>query len=60
MAREANLDLVEMSPTAVPPVCKLLDYGKFKYEQTKKEHKARKGQKGGMLKEMRLRPDQEN
>ena len=56
MAREANLDLVEMSPTAVPPVCKLLDYGKFKYEQTKKENKARKGQKGGMLKEMRLRP----
>jgi translation initiation factor IF-3 len=56
LAREANLDLVEMSPMAVPPVCKLLDYGKFKYEQTKKEHSARKGQKNSLLKEMRLRP----
>ncbi len=56
LAREQELDLVEISPTAVPPVCKILDYGKYKYEQTKKERKAKKGQKIGLLKEVRFRP----
>ncbi len=56
LARERGLDLVEISPTAVPPVCKLLDYGKYKYEQTKKDRKAKKGQKIGLLKEIRFRP----
>lgn len=56
MARAANLDLVEMSPMAQPPVCKILDYGKFKYEQTRKEREARKNQKMQVLKEMRLKP----
>lgn len=56
LARERELDLVEISPTASPPVCKLLDYGKYKYEQTKKERKAKKGQKIGLLKEVRFRP----
>lgn len=56
LAREHELDLVEISPTAVPPVCKILDYGKYKYEQTKKERKAKKGQKTGLLKEVRFRP----
>jgi len=56
MARTATLDLVEVSPTAQPPVCRLLDYGKFKYEQTRKEREARKSQKTQELKEMRLFP----
>ena len=56
IARERGLDLVEVAPTAVPPVCRLLEYGKFKYEQTKKEREARKRQKVITLKEMRLRP----
>ena len=56
IARERNLDLVEVAPTAVPPVCRLLDYGKFKYEQTKKDREARKHQKLALLKEVRLRP----
>lgn len=56
LARNANLDLVEVSPTAQPPVCRLLDYGKFKYEQTRKEREARKAQKTQALKEMRLKP----
>jgi len=56
IAREKGLDLVEVAPTAVPPVCRLLEYGKFKYEQTKKEREARKRQKVITLKEMRLRP----
>ena len=56
LAREHNLDLVEVAPTSVPPVCRLLDYGKFRYEQTKKERKARKGQRAGLLKEIRVRP----
>ena len=55
-ARELNLDLVEVAPTAVPPVCRLLDYGRFKYEQTKKEREARKHQVKTELKEIRLRP----
>jgi len=56
IAREQGFDLVEVAPTAKPPVCRLLDYGKYKYEQTKKERKAKKGQKLGLLKEIRLRP----
>lgn len=56
MAREANVDLVEVAPTAAPPVCRILDYGKFKYEQTKKEREARRNQKVSELKGMRLRP----
>ena len=45
MAEEAGLDLVEISPTAVPPVCKIMDYGKFKFETQKKEAEARRNQK---------------
>jgi translation initiation factor IF-3 len=56
IARERNLDIVEVSPNAVPPVCKLMDYGKFKYEQAKKENEARKNQKTITLKEIRLHP----
>jgi translation initiation factor IF-3 len=56
MARERGLDLVEVSPMAVPPVCKLMDYGRFKYEQSKKENEARKHQKVSELKEIRLSP----
>jgi len=56
LARKSNLDLVEVAPTAVPPVCRLLDYGKFKYEQTKKERQARKAQKVIALREIRLSP----
>jgi translation initiation factor IF-3 len=56
IARDRNLDLVEVSPNAVPPVCKLMDYGKFKYEQAKKENEARKNQKTITLKDIRLHP----
>src|SRR2546423_3038371 len=56
IARERNLDLVEVSPNAVPPVCKLMDYGRYKYEQAKKENEARKNQKTVTLKEIRLSP----
>jgi translation initiation factor IF-3 len=56
MARSESLDLVEVSPMAQPPVCRLLDYGKYKYEQTRKEREARKTQKTQTLKEMRLKP----
>jgi translation initiation factor IF-3 len=56
IARERDLDLVEISPNAIPPVCKLMDYGRFKYEQTKKENEARKNQKTITLKEIRLSP----
>ncbi len=56
MANEKGLDLVEVAPTAVPPVCKILDYGKYRYEQTKKEKKVRLGQRSGLLKEIRVRP----
>jgi translation initiation factor IF-3 len=55
-ARERNLDLVEVAPTAAPPVCRLLDYGRFKYEQTRKERETRKNQKVVMVKEVRLTP----
>lgn len=56
LAQSRNLDLVEVAPNVVPPVCRLLDYGRFKYEQTKKEREARKHQKVVELKEIRLRP----
>ena len=56
IARERNLDLVEISPNAMPPVCKLMDYGRFKYEQAKKENEARKNQKTTIVKEIRMRP----
>lgn len=56
MARTRDLDLVEVAANAVPPVCKLLDYGRFKYEQTKKEREAKKHQHAVELKELRLRP----
>ena len=56
IARDRNLDLVEVSPNAMPPVCKLMDYGRYKYEQAKKENEARKNQKTITLKEIRMRP----
>ncbi|MEC9374684.1 MAG: translation initiation factor IF-3 [Planctomycetota bacterium] len=54
MADEAGLDLVEISPDVRPPVCKIMDYGKFKYEQSKKEHKSRSSSKQAEMKEVRL------
>ena len=56
-AEEAGFDLVEISPNADPPVCKLLDFGKFKYEQQKKKNEARKKQKVIEVKEIKLRPN---
>jgi len=56
VAKTRNLDLVEVAPTADPPVCRLLDYGKYKYEQAKKERDARKSQKVSLLREVRIRP----
>ena len=56
LAEEAGLDLVEISPNAEPPVCKVLDYGKYKYELQKKANEARKKQKVIELKEIKLRP----
>ena len=55
MARDAGLDLVEVAPTARPPVCRILDYGKWRYQQQKKEDKSRASAKGGQLKELKLR-----
>ena len=55
-ARKHNLDLVEVAATAAPPVCRLLDYGKYKYEQTKKERELRRSQRASLLREVRLRP----
>ena len=57
MAEEAGLDLVEISPNATPPVCKIMDYGKFKYEQQKRESEARKKQKTIEVKEVKFRPN---
>ena len=57
LAEEAGLDLVEISPNAVPPVCKIMDFGKFKYETQKKEAEARKKQKIIEIKEMKFRPN---
>ncbi len=56
IARESNKDLVEVSPTAVPPVCRILDYGKFLYEKSKKDKEARRSQKMIEVKEIQLRP----
>jgi translation initiation factor IF-3 len=55
-ARESGLDVVEISPNAVPPVCKLVDYGKFLYEQNKKAHEQKKHQKSSHIKEVKFRP----
>ena len=57
LAEEAGLDLVKIAPTAKPPVCKIVDYGKFKYEQTRKEKEAKKKQKVIDVKEIRLSPN---
>jgi len=56
VANNKELDLVEVAATATPPVCRLLDYGKYKYEQAKKEREARKSQKISLLREVRIRP----
>ncbi|MFA5055299.1 MAG: translation initiation factor IF-3 [Dehalococcoidia bacterium] len=56
VANERGFDIVEVAPQAVPPVCRLIDYGKFKYEQTKKEREARKKQKSINIREVQLRP----
>ena len=57
LAREANLDLVKIAPQAKPPVCKILDYGKYRFEQAKREKEAKKKQKVVELKEIRLSPN---
>ena len=57
MAEDAGLDLVEISPNAAPPVCKIMDFGKFKYEQQKRESEARKKQKTIEVKEVKFRPN---
>lgn len=56
LAQEKGLDLVEVAANVTPPVCKILDYGRFLYEQNKKQHEARKHQKGQKLKEIKFRP----
>jgi len=56
IAEERTVDLVEISPTATPPVCRLMDYGKFKYQQSKKKHKAKLQQKQVQIKEVKFRP----
>ncbi len=56
LAQQFNLDLVEMAATAKPPVCRIMDYGKYRYEQSKKEKESRKNQKVVTLKEVRLSP----
>jgi translation initiation factor IF-3 len=55
-AQEAGLDLVEISPNANPPVCKIMDYGRFRYEQTKKQQEAKKKQVTAQVKEIKVRP----
>lgn len=57
MAAQASLDLVEISPGAEPPVCRIMDYGKFRYQLNRKERDARKKQQSGGLKEIKLRPN---
>ena len=57
MAQEAELDLVKIAPNAKPPVCKIIDYGKYKYELTRKEKEAKKKQKTVEIKEVRLSPN---
>jgi translation initiation factor IF-3 len=56
LAEEKDVDLVEIAPTAVPPVCRLMDYGKFKYQEQKKAHEARQKQKVIEVKEIKFRP----
>lgn len=56
LAEQRGLDLMEVAPNAVPPVCRIVDYGKFRYEQSKKDREARKNQKQAELKEVRLKP----
>jgi translation initiation factor IF-3 len=56
LAQESDLDLVEVAPTARPPVCKLMDYGKFKYENAQKARETRRNQSNTVIKEMKLRP----
>jgi translation initiation factor IF-3 len=60
VAGEQNLDLVNVAPTAKPPVCRIMDFGKFKYEQSKKEKETRKNQKIILLKEVRMTPNIED
>jgi translation initiation factor IF-3 len=55
-AEDAELDLVEIAPTAAPPVCRIMDYGKFKYQEQKKQHEARLKQKQIQVKEVKFRP----
>ena len=57
LAQEADLDLVKIAPTAKPPVCKIIDYGKYKYELVRKEKEAKKKQKTVEVKEIRLSPN---
>ena len=57
LAKEANVDLVKVAPSAVPPVCKLIDYGKYRYELARKEKEAKKKQKTIEVKEVRLSPN---
>ncbi len=56
LAEEADIDLVEIAPQAAPPVCRLMDYGKFKYHESKKQHEARLKQKQVQVKEVKFRP----
>jgi len=56
LAEEADLDLVEIAPTAVPPVCRIMDYGKYKYREAKKRHEAKLKQKQIVVKEIKFRP----
>ncbi len=56
MAQSQNLDLVEVSPTATPPVCRIMDYGKYRYQQSKKQQEAKKKQVHVEVKEIKLRP----
>ncbi len=56
MAEEAGMDLVEIVPTAEPPVCRLMDYGKFRFDQKKKQNEAKKKQKQVQIKEIKFRP----
>lgn len=60
LAQQQGLDLVEIAPNATPPVCKIVEYGKFKYEQEKKERESRKHHHGGKLKEIKLRLNIDN
>lgn len=60
MAQERGFDLVEVAPTARPPVCRIMDYGKYKYEQSKRDREARKKQKVVTIKEVKMRPNIED